>query len=308
MANMLAARLPFDQRPCFRCDAAASGESTPRSRRSSAHVATTRSGSPHSQNSTNASGEGADQHWAKDSFQSPRGAKTPAVLWASTPTPGGAAESSSYSFALPPGPTAAAVQPVLEATAPLASTVPQHQLSADADVFIPVRPLQDVQPVQASLQTEQHGIVAQELQDHTGLQVHAEAQAVMMAEAVLNLESPTGSKSLTNRLLRPSASGDPHFSARGKRTEILDVRRLPSKGSIHHSRGQCRPCAWMWKPRGCQNDFECDYCHLCPEGELKNRKKMKVTAIRMGALAPSNSNASGSKGASHRDLKLANLL
>ncbi|CAK9010629.1 unnamed protein product [Durusdinium trenchii] len=66
----------------------------------------------------------------------------------------------------------------------------------------------------------------------------------------------------------------------------LDDKVLPSKGSSTHGSGKCRPCAWFWKPQGCQNDKECGYCHLCPEGELKNRKKSKVAAMRMGALVP----------------------
>jgi len=62
---------------------------------------------------------------------------------------------------------------------------------------------------------------------------------------------------------------------------------LPSLGSALHASGQCRPCAWFWKKgRGCTNAASCDYCHLCPEGELKDRKKKKVDAIRAGAIVP----------------------
>lgn len=66
---------------------------------------------------------------------------------------------------------------------------------------------------------------------------------------------------------------------------------LPSPGSALHGTGRCNPCAWFWKPKGCMNAVKCTYCHLCPEGELKNRKKAKVTAMRMGALEPSNQGA-----------------
>jgi len=48
-----------------------------------------------------------------------------------------------------------------------------------------------------------------------------------------------------------------------------------SKGSVLHGDGGCKPCAWFWKPRGCQNGRHCEHCHLCPEGELKERKKQK---------------------------------
>merc|ERR1712060_1007178 len=54
----------------------------------------------------------------------------------------------------------------------------------------------------------------------------------------------------------------------------------PSKGSALHLSGQCKPCAWFWKPQGCQNGKHCEHCHLCPEGELKERKKAKRAARR----------------------------
>jgi hypothetical protein len=60
---------------------------------------------------------------------------------------------------------------------------------------------------------------------------------------------------------------------------------LPSKGSALHQLRQCNPCAWTWKAAGCQNGQECGFCHLCPEGELKQRKKSKVNMIRLGSAA-----------------------
>jgi len=51
---------------------------------------------------------------------------------------------------------------------------------------------------------------------------------------------------------------------------------LPSKGSALHALGQCRPCAWLWKPSGCKNGEDCEHCHACPQGELKERKKIKA--------------------------------
>lgn len=57
---------------------------------------------------------------------------------------------------------------------------------------------------------------------------------------------------------------------------------LPSRGSALHASGACRPCAWFWKPAKCQNGQECWHCHLCPEGELKSRKKSKLAMMRSG--------------------------
>jgi len=51
-----------------------------------------------------------------------------------------------------------------------------------------------------------------------------------------------------------------------------------------HGSGLCRPCAWFWRPQGCKNGDSCGHCHLCPEGELKQRKKKKIAAMRMGAV------------------------
>lgn len=51
---------------------------------------------------------------------------------------------------------------------------------------------------------------------------------------------------------------------------------------------QCRPCAWFYKPQGCQNGKECGHCHACPDGELKNRRKAKVASLRLDTDSPSD--------------------
>mmetsp|Transcript_62139 Transcript_62139/g.116233 ORF Transcript_62139/g.116233 Transcript_62139/m.116233 type:complete len:254 (+) Transcript_62139:85-846(+) len=48
-----------------------------------------------------------------------------------------------------------------------------------------------------------------------------------------------------------------------------------SLGSKDHATGECKPCAWYWKPQGCRNGKDCAHCHMCPKDELKNRKKRK---------------------------------
>eukprot|EP00928_Gymnodinium_smaydae_P098853 TRINITY_DN9290_c0_g1_i1.p1 TRINITY_DN9290_c0_g1~~TRINITY_DN9290_c0_g1_i1.p1 ORF type:complete len:544 (-),score=96.33 TRINITY_DN9290_c0_g1_i1:107-1624(-) len=60
----------------------------------------------------------------------------------------------------------------------------------------------------------------------------------------------------------------------------------PSHGSLQHGAGACRPCSWFWKAGGCQNGRDCLHCHLCPEGELKRRKKAKATMMRLGLMTP----------------------
>lgn len=55
----------------------------------------------------------------------------------------------------------------------------------------------------------------------------------------------------------------------------------PSMGSKDHDgTGKCRPCAWFWKLQGCENGKDCRHCHMCPEGELKSRRKNKTANLR----------------------------
>jgi len=59
-----------------------------------------------------------------------------------------------------------------------------------------------------------------------------------------------------------------------------------SVGSAEHGKTgpdgspACQPCAWFYKDNGCKNGQTCRYCHICPNGELKNRKKMKISRLR----------------------------
>mmetsp|Transcript_5206 Transcript_5206/g.12540 ORF Transcript_5206/g.12540 Transcript_5206/m.12540 type:complete len:278 (-) Transcript_5206:192-1025(-) len=42
-----------------------------------------------------------------------------------------------------------------------------------------------------------------------------------------------------------------------------------------HERGECRPCAFfLYKEDGCRWADSCSFCHLCPKGEIKARRKM----------------------------------
>mmetsp|Transcript_98822 Transcript_98822/g.176019 ORF Transcript_98822/g.176019 Transcript_98822/m.176019 type:complete len:258 (-) Transcript_98822:192-965(-) len=202
---------------------------------------------------------------------------TPKVLWAATPSPDASGEIE-HSFALPPS-----------------------ELSADAHVFVP-RVHQEPGALFESLMAPS----GEPAESRLLLQDHAEAQAVLMAELVLDLDEPQA---------LPTVSGAV-FSELQQRVacpEVTDVGEamalLPSKGSALHASGRCKPCAWMWKPRGCQNAQQCEYCHLCPEDELKKRKKVKVAAIRKGALAPCYSTVSAAdKLGTHKNLKLFELL
>jgi hypothetical protein len=69
-------------------------------------------------------------------------------------------------------------------------------------------------------------------------------------------------------------------------TNCMSLQALPSIGSQYHGttivHGQpaCQPCAWYYKASGCANGEACNYCHICPQGELKNRKREKLARMR----------------------------
>lgn len=79
-----------------------------------------------------------------------------------------------------------------------------------------------------------------------------------------------------------SATAQPAQAATASSVVVPYEQRksTPSEGSTLHGTGTCRPCAWFWKTQGCANGAACRHCHMCPEGELKNRKKDKVATLR----------------------------
>lgn len=64
-------------------------------------------------------------------------------------------------------------------------------------------------------------------------------------------------------------------------TDARELRRagIPTPGSVLHATGNCRPCAWHHKPKGCYKDLECMYCHLCDKDTLKKIKQAKARRI-----------------------------
>eukprot|EP00435_Cladocopium_sp_Y103_P028686 s315_g7.t1 len=61
-----------------------------------------------------------------------------------------------------------------------------------------------------------------------------------------------------------------------------------SVGSALHSQGDCKPCAWFWRPGGCTRGESCQHCHLCPRGALQKKKRQnrqKMKALRRARVA-----------------------
>jgi hypothetical protein len=55
---------------------------------------------------------------------------------------------------------------------------------------------------------------------------------------------------------------------------------IPTKGSLQHGTGRCKPCAFVYT-KGCDNGWECPFCHLCDLGEKKKRRKDKLENRRV---------------------------
>lgn len=98
-------------------------------------------------------------------------------------------------------------------------------------------------------------------------------------------EEPASSSSQTRPRPKKGFPASETFPA----IEPLETRRpQQSLGSQVHGTGNCKPCAWFWRPQGCANGAECGHCHLCSAAELKARKKAKKSAsqrLRAAAAA-----------------------
>jgi len=83
----------------------------------------------------------------------------------------------------------------------------------------------------------------------------------------------TKSNTLDGKLMSPKKRGVIGIVA----TSVDDV---PSVGSVGHAVGNCKPCAWYWKPGSCVNGSDCGHCHACDAGALKRRKKNRADRLR----------------------------
>ncbi|CAK0830247.1 unnamed protein product, partial [Prorocentrum cordatum] len=60
----------------------------------------------------------------------------------------------------------------------------------------------------------------------------------------------------------------------------LGTELAPTLGSLTHSLGQCKPCAFVFKEDGCQSGIHCKFCHLCDQGEKRRRLKERKEGRR----------------------------
>jgi len=69
-------------------------------------------------------------------------------------------------------------------------------------------------------------------------------------------------------------------------TGALVPGAVSSQGSLMHGTRFCKPCPWVWRPGGCMNGRGCLHCHLCPEGEVRARKKERLQARKQARQQP----------------------
>jgi hypothetical protein len=63
---------------------------------------------------------------------------------------------------------------------------------------------------------------------------------------------------------------------------------MATQGSYEaHVLGKCKPCNYfLYKVDGCRQGDNCTFCHFCPKGEIKKRKKDKLSVLRKAGLVP----------------------
>mmetsp|Transcript_48753 Transcript_48753/g.136399 ORF Transcript_48753/g.136399 Transcript_48753/m.136399 type:complete len:322 (-) Transcript_48753:258-1223(-) len=244
----------------------------------------------------------ANSIWRSGSFQVP---PTPATLWPATPTPVGSSMGGLHcTFSMPsddapaPSPSSSplvdaalesAVQHRTLARAPIhASPAPSPTASppANAKVEVEARHRAAVPlPVFAPPSRVLEGAEAMGPSTPPDGSAPPAATAVHMAPQMVWVQMPVPVNIPAHQPMVLQA-GDRFSVLLGRAGASAGTPGGPevSKGSALHGTGKCQPCAWFWKAgRGCQIGAACGYCHLCPEGEIKARKKAKLAAIRRTA-------------------------
>eukprot|EP00930_Biecheleria_cincta_P078423 TRINITY_DN65883_c0_g1_i1.p1 TRINITY_DN65883_c0_g1~~TRINITY_DN65883_c0_g1_i1.p1 ORF type:complete len:270 (-),score=48.82 TRINITY_DN65883_c0_g1_i1:233-1042(-) len=78
------------------------------------------------------------------------------------------------------------------------------------------------------------------------------------------------------------ADETPQNETKGINPPLESRKTEQSMGSALHDSGQCKPCAWYWRPQGCFNFAGCAHCHMCGPDALKKRKKVKKQGRKSG--------------------------
>lgn len=76
----------------------------------------------------------------------------------------------------------------------------------------------------------------------------------------------------------PNATGQ--LQSAPPKIEQVPFRTRVPENEYKHLKRKCSPCAYYYKPDSCRQGAQCEFCHLCPKGEIKLRKKEKARAVR----------------------------
>jgi len=132
--------------------------------------------------------------------------------------------------------------------------------------------------------------VAGDCEAKTFQKKHQEITGISLVECLKDLElrddiiSTKANTDEDTAPTTPEVLSDSEVEARpGPRTiSLSSTLGLWSIGSAMHDMGTCKPCAFLWKDAsGCQNGANCKFCHMCPPGEVKKRKKQKIVMRKM---------------------------
>lgn len=77
-----------------------------------------------------------------------------------------------------------------------------------------------------------------------------------------------------------SSEDDDQDAANEPNVPCSDQYGTWSEGSVLHIYGTCKPCAWIWKTRGCAHGASCVFCHFCDAGAHKRYRKARLAGLR----------------------------
>ncbi|CAE7541362.1 Zdhhc14 [Symbiodinium natans] len=93
-----------------------------------------------------------------------------------------------------------------------------------------------------------------------------------------------------------------------RRSESAPARLLSRQaGRVleEHANGTCKPCGYFFaKADGCRWHNTCTFCHICPPGELKRRKKQKRAMLKARNAAQALQSALFARGSLHGTTRL----
>lgn len=177
---------------------------------------------------------------------------------------------------------------LIDSAAACVVTGVMHGKSADVACSLETQDSQAALPRMDNLNIEPMSIASSNMEP---MKIHVRAKSEDWSLGHLHVQGPT-SPLPCNRAMPmqdewPSlALASDVFADRACSWTPLHAGVQMNPGSMMHGAGVCSPCAWYWKPKTCLNGMDCQFCHLCPDGELKSRRKAKLAVMRNAGFPP----------------------